>query len=334
MDTNQPELTIVVPVFNEAEHLAESLVTIAASAASICSHYELVVIDDGSADDTWDVLEKSSAYVKGLIALRLSRNFGKESALCAGLEYARGKAIIVMDGDLQHPPQLIPEMVRLWREEHYEVVECVKTSRGRESWNKRAGASLFYGTLNQLSGFDLKNASDFKLLDQKVIEAWRQMPERTMFFRGMSAWLGYRRTKLPFEVQSRSGGDSRWSIRALARLALDAIVSFSTKPLRIVTYIGLLFFVCSVILGIHTLVNKLQGDAVTGFTTVILLQLIIGSVLMVSIGVVGEYIGAIYHEVKGRPRYLISARSQHTSASIRYEENNHVDSIYPAVSNH
>jgi polyisoprenyl-phosphate glycosyltransferase len=135
-------------------------------------------------------------------------------------------------------------------------------------------------------------------------------------------------------VQSRSGGASRWSVHSLARLALDAIVSFSTKPLRVVTYIGMLFFICSVVLGIHTLVNKLQGSAVTGFTTVILLQLIIGSVIMVSIGIVGEYIGAIYHEVKGRPRYLISDRSQHASLPARDEERDHVDHVYSTVSNH
>ncbi|WP_028563869.1 glycosyltransferase family 2 protein [Paenibacillus pinihumi] len=332
MENSKPELSIVIPVYNEAEHLAESLVTIAAAAASVCSRYELIVIDDGSRDQTWEVLEKASGYIKGLNALRLSRNFGKESALCAGIEHTRGKAVIIMDGDLQHPPGLIPEMVQLWRS-GFEVVECVKTSRGNESWNKKAGASLFYGMLNHLSGFDLKNASDFKLLDEKVVEAWRQMPERTMFFRGMSAWLGFRRTQLPFEVQIRSGGASRWSIQSLIRLALDAIVAFSTKPLRIVTYIGLLFFVCSVALGIHTLVNKLQGSAVTGFTTVILLQLIIGSVIMISIGIVGEYIGAIYHEVKGRPRYLVSDRSQH-AGSVQTVEERGQDAVYSAVSPH
>ncbi|MBJ6361355.1 glycosyltransferase family 2 protein [Paenibacillus sp. MAHUQ-46] len=333
MKSSKPELSIVIPVFNESDHLYESLVTIAAAAASACQHFELIVIDDGSKDQTWEVLEQASRSIPGLTAFRLSRNFGKESALCAGIEHARGKAVIVMDGDLQHPPRLIPEMVELWRGQGFEVVECVKTNRGNESWNKKAGASLFYGLLNHLSGFDLKNASDFKLLDEKVVEAWRKMPERTMFFRGMSAWLGFRRTQLPFNVETRTGGASQWSIQSLARLALDAVVAFSTKPLRIVTYIGFIFFICSIVIGIHTLVNKLQGSAVTGFTTVILLQLIIGSIIMISIGIVGEYIGAIYHEVKGRPRYLINGRSQHTG-SVQTLEESEQHAVFSAVSPH
>ncbi|MBO9599993.1 MAG: glycosyltransferase family 2 protein, partial [Cohnella sp.] len=253
-------------------------------------------------------LQSLPLEIPELRALRLSRNFGKELALCAGLEHASGNAVIVMDGDLQHPPELISEMIRSWRDEGYDIVECVKESRGEEPLFKKAGASLFYGTLNRLAGFDLKNASDFKLLDGKVVQAWRGLKERKTFFRGMTAWIGFRRKSIPFHVPPRESGNSRWGFVKLAGLAVESIISFSTVPLRIVSAFGILFSLGAVVLGIHTLWRKLFLGAVTGFTTVILLQLFIGGVIMLSIGVVGEYIAAIYHEVKGRPRYLISEK--------------------------
>lgn len=303
--TGKPEITVVIPVYNESDRIGYALQEIAAAVAACTRSYEMIVVDDGSSDHTWEVLEKAADTIPALTAIRLSRNFGKEMALCAGLERAAGSAVIVMDGDLQHPPALIAEMVRLWREEHYEIVEAVKLSRGHESLTNKTGAALFYLLLDRLSGFKLKNATDYKLLDEKVLRAWLSLRESATFFRGMVAWLGYRSVQIPFDVAPRAGGGSRWNLVSLAKLAVNAIVSFSTIPLRFVSLLGLAFFCGSVVLGIYTLVQKMQGHAVSGYTTVILLLLIVGSVMMLSLGVIGEYIAAIYREVKGRPRYLI-----------------------------
>ncbi|SFL64338.1 Glycosyltransferase involved in cell wall bisynthesis [Paenibacillus sp. 1_12] len=307
-----PEISVVIPVYNEAVHIAHSLQLIEEELKRITYSYEIIVIDDGSKDATWQQLtlvREQSAHFTGI---RLSRNFGKELALCAGLEHASGQAVIVMDSDLQHPPSLLIEMIRLWREEGKDIVECVKVDRGKESLNKSLSSAIFYKVLNRLSGFDLSGASDFKLLDQKVIQAWREMPERNMFFRGMTAWLGYEKAQIPFEVAERAGGKTQWPFHSLLRLGVSAVVSFSSIPLRFVSLFGFAFLFGALILGIQTLYQKFVGDAVTGFTTVILLLLVVGSVIMISLGIIGEYIASIYNEVKGRPRYLVSQKINST----------------------
>jgi glycosyltransferase involved in cell wall biosynthesis len=303
---NRPELSVVVPMYMESA-------CVEAVVESICSHvrlasdsYEVIVVDDGSADDTWDRLVATAPRHPNLRAIRLSRNFGKENALSAGLEACRGAGVIVMDGDLQHPPLLIPEMVRCWRAGHSDIVEAVKRSRGRERWLSRTCAAAFYTVLRILSGFDLRGASDFKLLDRRVVEAWRRMPERNLFFRGMVAWLGFRRTRILFDVPGRVSGTSHWSTFALLRLATGAITAFSSAMLQLVTVVGLLFLAFSLVLGAQTLYLKIRGQAVTGFTTVILLLLIIGSLLMISLGLIGLYLARIYDEVKARPRCVVA----------------------------
>jgi polyisoprenyl-phosphate glycosyltransferase len=201
---------------------------------------------------------------------------------------------------------LIPEMVRLWKEEGYEVVEGVKALRGNENPVNKIGAHLFYHILSKLSGFDINQASDFKLLDKRVVLAWRHMKERDTFFRGMSAWAGFNRISVPFNVRSRTKGVSKWSLLKLFKLAVNAITSFSSLPLHLVTFMGLIFLTGSLVLGIQTVYMKLMGMAFSGFTTVILLLLIIGSTLMISLGVIGTYIARIYEEVKHRPRYIVA----------------------------
>jgi glycosyltransferase involved in cell wall biosynthesis len=238
-------------------------------------------------------------------ALRLSRNFGKESALCAGLEHARGDAVIVIDADGQHPPSLIPEMVRVWQSSGADVVEAVKRRRGRESLSSKVGAQLFYFVLNRLSGFHFKGASDFKLMSRKAVDAWLNMRERNVFFRGMTVWMGFTSVQIPFEVVPRSVGQSTWSVLKRLKLALVGITAFSSFPLHLVTFAGLIFLGISVLLGLETVYLKVAGRAVSGFATVILLELIIGSLLMISLGIIGEYLARIYEEVKGRPRYLV-----------------------------
>jgi dolichol-phosphate mannosyltransferase len=271
-------------------------------------NYEFVLVDDGSSDVTWNEIVQMSSENKQITAIRLSRNFGKEAALCAGLDAAKGDACIVMDADLQHPPHIIPEMVRLWCEEGYDVVEGVKSSRGKESLLSKVCALTFYKLLKRFANLDLMGASDFKLLDRKVVEAWSQFKEKITFFRGMSAWVGFKRTTIPFAVNPRTDGKTRWSGKKLFKLAVYAISSYSSIPLQIVTIIGITFLIGSFILGIQTLYMKFSGKAVSGFSTVILLLLIIGSGLMISLGIIGLYIAKIYDEVKQRPRYLVSER--------------------------
>jgi len=309
-------ISIVIPVFEEATHLEASLGTIRgvldrvppAAGEGADDGFEYILIDDGSRDGTWPLLTRLAVEWPQLTALRLSRNFGKEAALCAGLEAARGEAVVTLDADLQHPPELIPEMIRLWRHEGAEVVEAVKVDRGRESRGKRLTAKIFYDLFLRLTGVDLRGASDFKLMDRRALEAWREMRERITFFRGMSAWLGFRRVPLPFTVAERSASVSKWSTLNLWRLSLRAVTSFSAWPLQLISALGLVFFFASLVLGVQTLWMKLSGAATTGFTTVILLQLIIGSALMFSLGIIGTYLARIHDEVKARPRYIVASR--------------------------
>ncbi len=301
-------LTIVIPVYNEGEHILKNLRIVKGFLDNTDMNYEFILIDDGSSDDTWEYIRTASEELIYVNALRLSRNFGKEAAICAGLKHANGDGCLVMDSDLQHPPGIIPEMVRLWRDESYDVVEGVKISRGREHFINRICTRLFYYMLKKLSGFNLNGASDFKLMDAKVVSAWKLMGERNTFFRGMSAWTGFSRIYVPFEVGERTNGNSKWSFLKLSKLAVTAITSFSSLPLQIVTIFGTIFLLGSIILGIQTLYKKLAGISLDGFTTVILLLLIIGSALMISLGVIGTYIARIYDEIKGRPRYIITEK--------------------------
>jgi glycosyltransferase involved in cell wall biosynthesis len=301
-----PTLSVVLPCLNEGAHLARSLDVLRGVLDGLGLPWELLVVDDGSTDDTWAVLRAYAREHPGLRALRLSRRFGKELALTAGLERARGAAVLVMDADLQHPPELIPEMVRAWRDEGFEVVEGKKRARGDEPVLSRLGARLFYPLFRRLAGLDLEGASDFKLLDRKVIAAWSRMGERTVFFRGMSAWLGFRRKELSFEVAPRAGGRSGWSLWRLLRLALHGITAYSTAPLQLITAMGFVFLAFAAVLGAQTLYNKLYGSAETGFTTVIVLVLIVGSMIMMGLGVIGLYVSRIYEEVKGRPRTIVA----------------------------
>jgi dolichol-phosphate mannosyltransferase len=299
-------ITVVIPVYNEEGQICENISVIRKHLLETGMEFTILLVDDGSTDGTWFKLKRLSEEVADIKALRLSRNFGKEAALCAGLEAAEGDACIIMDSDLQHPPELIPKMIRLWKDEGYEVVEGVKALRGNESIVNKVGANLFYNILSKLSGFDIKQASDFKLLDRKVVSAWRSMNERGTFFRGMSAWVGYNRISIPFNVGVRTEGASKWSLLNLCKLAVSAITSFSSFPLHIVTFMGVFFLAGALALGIQTLYMKLAGIALSGFTTVILLLLIIGSCLMISLGVIGTYIARIYEEVKYRPRYIVA----------------------------
>jgi glycosyltransferase involved in cell wall biosynthesis len=305
-DRANPTISLVIPVFREGEHLQQSLGTITKEMDSVGEPYEIVLVDDGSPDNSWEVIVEESRRNPRLRGLRLSRNFGKEAALCAGLDAAAGRAVVIMDADLQHPPALIPEMVRLWRSGQADVIEAVKQGKSKEPLGVKLRRRVFYAFMNKCSGFDLSAASDFKLIDASVRDAWLKMGEKNLFFRGMIAWLGFRHIQIPFVVPERVSGKSGWSFLALLRLSVTGLTAFSNLPVRFASLIGVIFLFFAVGFGIYAIALKIAGVALSGFTTVILLQLVIGSGLFLALGVIGEYVGRTYEEVKNRPRYVVS----------------------------
>jgi glycosyltransferase involved in cell wall biosynthesis len=307
---NEQLVSVLIPVYCEAFGIRKVVADVRSELNKLHIDFEIVLVDDGSPDETWNRVYEESINSSSIRAVRLSRNFGKEAALCAGLELVRGDAVVVMDGDGEHPPSLLPKMIEAWRETGADVVEGVKITRGKETLLAKTGAGLFYLLLNRLSGYDLKGASDYKLLSRKVLNAWLAMDERNLFFRGMTAWLGFTRIQVPFEVEPRRGGRSGWSFVTRLRLALTGISAFSSLPLQFVTFAGVFFFLFSVAFGVYTLVLQFAGRSVTGFATVILLLLIIGSLLMISLGILGQYLARIYDEVKRRPRYIIAESTE------------------------
>lgn len=300
-------LSVILPAYNEEKMIEKARDTLGRILSEQDIPYEIVFVDDGSKDQTWSEIEKAAEKDNHVAGVHFSRNFGKESAMMAGLASAGGDCCVVMDCDLQHPPETVVEMYRLW-EQGYEVVEGVKHSRGKESLAHKASAGMFYKIISKAVGIDMSRASDFKLLDRKAVDALLEMPERNAFFRALSAWIGYKTTSVEFDVREREEGVSKWSTKSLIRYAITNIVSFSSAPMQFVTGAGVFMFLLAVVLGIQTLVHYFTGNAVEGFTTVILLLLLIGSILMISLGIIGYYISKIYEEVKGRPRYLISRK--------------------------
>lgn len=298
-------LSVVLPAYNEEAMLPKTAETLKNILGDENINYELVFVDDGSRDGTWRKIEDAVSKDSFARGVHFSRNFGKEAAIFAGLATAKGDCVAVMDCDLQHPPQTLVEMFRLW-EQGYEVVEGVKHSRGKESALHKASAGMFYKLMSKATNIDMSRASDFKLLDRKAVDVLLEMPERNAFFRAMSSWIGFQSTIVEFDVQEREAGVSKWSTKSLIQYAVTNIVGYSSAPMQFVTGAGVLVFLLGIVLGIQTLARYFSGHAVEGFTTVILLLLFLGSIIMISLGIIGYYISRIYEEVKGRPRYIIS----------------------------
>ncbi|MDY3250381.1 MAG: glycosyltransferase family 2 protein [Candidatus Choladocola sp.] len=313
-------LSVVLPAYNEEKMIQKASETVSRILSDADIEYEIVFVNDGSKDGTWQQIENAVKKNPHIVGVNFSRNFGKESAMLAGLASASGECCAVMDCDLQHPPETLVEMYRLW-EQGYEVVEGVKRSRGKESAAHRASAGLFYRIISHAVGIDMSRASDFKLLDRRAVDALLSMPERNVFFRALSSWIGFRTVSVEFDVQERTEGESKWSTWSLVKYAVKNIVAFSTVPMQCVTVAGVFVFLLAVILGIQSLVRYFTGHAVEGFTTVILLILVIGSIIMISLGIIGYYIAKIYEEVKGRPRYLISRVIGRKMTGIQQEKN-------------
>ena len=300
-------LSIVLPAYNEQDNIVHTFTVISSLLSATSIPFEILFVDDGSYDLTYQRIQTLSIEHPEVKGISFSRNFGKESAIFAGLEAASGDCCLIMDCDLQHPAEIIPEMYRLWQD-GYEVVEGIKTSRGKESKLHTLCAGTFYRIISKATGVDMSKASDFKLLDRKAVDALLAMPERAPFFRALSSWIGFKTVSVPFAVQERTAGTSKWSVWKLIKYAIQNITSFSGAPLQFVTLMGWIMFLASIALGIQSLYRYFTGTALEGFTTVILLQLIIGSVLMISLGIIGHYISRIYDEIKARPRYLINKR--------------------------
>lgn len=298
-------LSVVLPAYNEELMVEKTCRVLREILSGNGIAYELVLVDDGSTDHTWEEIQKSGEKDPNVVGVHFSRNFGKESAVFAGLAQAGGDVAAVMDCDLQHPPETLIEMYHLW-EEGYEVVEGVKKSRGKESFFHEKSAGFFYDIMSKATKVDMKNASDFKLMDRKAVDSILSMPERNMFFRATSSWVGFKTTSVLFEVREREAGESKWSTWSLVKYAFTNIVAFSTLPLQFVTVAGVICFLLSVLLACYSLIQYFTGHAVEGYTTIVIVLLFLGSAIMMSLGVIGYYISKIYEEVKRRPRYIIS----------------------------
>jgi len=304
-------LSVIIPAYNEEKCIKRVYDTIHSLLIENNIDSEFIFVDDGSQDQTYKMITELSAEKENIVGLHFSRNFGKESAISAGLAAADGDCVVVIDCDLQHPPEKIVEMYHLW-EQGYEIVEGIKKERGQEKKMHGIGAKIFYCVISRMAGFDMANSSDFKLLDRKVVDVLNKMPERG-FFRAISYWVGYNKATVEYDVGMRVDGESKWSTRGLVKYALSNISSYSTAPMQIVTALGVVMLVISVIFGVWALIDKIIGRALEGMTTVIIITIFIGSIIMISLGVIGYYIARIYEEIKGRPKYIISSTVKSTS---------------------
>lgn len=297
-------LSIVVPAYEEAASLPLLLDRLTTVLQPVTEQYEIIVIDDGSRDATFLVASDRHARDPRIKALRFSRNFGKEAALVAGLERSRGQAVITLDADLQHPPELIPQLVARWRE-GAQIVHAVKQDRQVDGRLRAGAAALFNRLLSRLAGFDMLGACDYKLLDARVVKLLVQsFPERVRFYRGLSTWVGYTQATVRFTVQPRAAGLSRWGVIGLARYGWRAITAFSALPLQVVPLLGVLMLAVAILLGAEAIVSRLAGSAVSGFATLEITILFTGSLVMIGLGVIGQYLARIYEELKRRPVYL------------------------------
>ena len=301
-------VSVVVPAFNEANGIVSAVRHMAEILDSCQPDWEIIVIDDGSSDATYSNICELAKQEPRVKAVALSRNFGKEGAMLAGLKHASGDAIITLDADLQHPPRLIPDMLEKWRQ-GAQIVHAVKRSRNRESLAKKATTYCINKMISGLGGININNSSDFKLLDREIVEIIvYQLPERQRFFRGLTSWLGFEEDYIYFDVDDRLEGESKWSVWSLLELSITALTSFTSLPLRIVTFLGFATLLLGAGVATDAVISYMKGDSVSGFATTIITLLLIGSFIMISLGIIGEYIAKIYEEVKSRPLYLVKAR--------------------------
>ena len=300
------KLSLIIPVYNEAPILSALIDKVNDTLKMLEGSFEVIFVDDGSDDATWESIKNIEVSSDHIRAIRFTRNFGKEAAMQAGLKAAKGQCAVIMDADLQHPPELLPEMISKWEKEGYDVVEGVKKTRQKESLINKAGSLFFYNILRILSGFDMRQDTDYKLLDRRVINKYLSLSEKGRFFRALIPFLGFKTAKVFFSPYDRVTGQSKFSLFSLSLLAISTMTSFSSMPLHFVTILGVFTLLFSLYLGIDTLYMHLSGQAIGGFATVILVLLTIGSILMIALGIIGEYIARIFEEIKNRPLYIVN----------------------------
>ena len=302
----EPTFSIVGPVFDEVGTIRAFYSRLRDAMDPLKEPWELLLIDDGSRDGSTDLIRDLGLEDPRVRPVLFSRNFGHQIALTAGLDYSRGQAVVVMDTDLQDPPELIAELVGKWRE-GFEVVYAVRTEREGESWFKKATAALFYRLINRITDVDIPlDTGDFRLLDRKVVEVVKQMRERHRFPRAMVAWVGFRQTGVPYKRAARSSGETKYPLRKMLRLAINAVTGFSYFPLQLATYFG---FICAglsaVAIPLVVLIRLSGRSALLGQATTLIAVLFLGGVQLISLGILGEYIGRLYDEAKGRPLYVL-----------------------------
>ena len=301
------KVSILIPCYNEEKSLPllyPELVKLMDGNPGY--EWELMFVNDGSTDDTLHELQRLRQQDGRVNYVDLSRNFGKEAAMLAGFDYVTGDAVVILDADLQHPPTLITDMIKYW-DQGYDDVYAKRSTRGKESWLRRRLSLLFYRILQQSSRFDvLPNVGDFRLLDRKCINALKKMRESERYTKGMYGWIGFKKKELEFQQGDRLAGKSSWSFRRLFSLALDGITSFTNVPLRVSTIVGFIVSLCAFLYMIYVFIKALiWGDPVQGYPTLVILVLFLGGIQLLSLGVIGEYIGRIYNETKNRPNYIV-----------------------------
>ncbi|WP_454691891.1 glycosyltransferase family 2 protein [Achromobacter aloeverae] len=304
-DLDDIRISCVVPCLNESANLRVLLPALITMLSRLCTSWEVVVTDDGSTDGTPEMMREWTA-VDGIRYVQLSRNFGKEAALSAGLEGTSGDVVICLDADMQHPPALIPEMLARWRA-GADMVYAVRENRDDEHWAKRLGARAFYRLLSNGRRVQVpEHAGDFRLMDRRVVQALNALPERTRFMKGLYAWVGFKTEALPYSPAERAHGDSHFNARQLFKLAFAGLTAFTTWPLRVVSMIGMLFALLSFTYGCYLVIDFwLYGNPLSGWTTIVAALMFFAGINLLSLGVVGEYVGRIFDEVKGRPLYVV-----------------------------
>lgn len=300
-------LSIIVPCYNEEAVVEEFYKVASEELKELPMEKEFVFIDDGSKDKTLEILRKLCEEHDDVHYASFSRNFGKEAAIFAGLHEAKGDAAVVIDADLQHPPKTIYDMYDMWTK-GYEVIEGIKTSRGKESIFHKMLAGGFYKMISSQMGMDMNNSSDFKFLDRKVVDVLCNLKERNTFFRALSFWVGFNVATVEYEVAERAGGKSKWSFTSLVKYALRNLVSFSFAPLYSIITIGFIFLIVGVVLTVDAVVDYINGVAVAGYPTLLILTVIATACILISVGIIGVYVAKVYDEIKERPQFIVRER--------------------------
>jgi dolichol-phosphate mannosyltransferase len=312
-----PSLSIVVPCYNEEACLTELHARLTAAARSVASDdYEIVLVNDGSRDRSWEMMRALSAQDPRLVAINLSRNHGHQLALTAGLDLCSGKRILIIDADLQDPPELLSAMLAEMDRQSADVVYAVRKARAGETAFKRGTAKLFYRLLSRLAEIEIpRDTGDFRLMSRRALDALLSLPEQARFIRGMVAWVGFRQVPIAYDRAERHAGQSKYPLSKMIRFALDAVTGFSTAPLRMASHIGLWLVAASVLLLGYIAVGFLTGTAIQGWTSLMLVVVVLGAVQMFVLGMIGEYLGRLYMEAKHRPLYIVAEIAGHAGGS-------------------